>query len=63
MELGVKLENFPECHNLIIPADTRSYKVRLRLFDTQQRCLELYASIMSRIGGSVKVGVFMCDSF
>lgn len=60
LEFGVKLENFPECHTLSILAGCHSYRTKLRLYDTQQRCLELVASIQASIGGSLKVRDELC---
>ncbi|KAK3098591.1 hypothetical protein FSP39_021054 [Pinctada imbricata] len=55
LELGVNLENFLSCRELLIPPDTIFYKVKLRLFDQKQRLLELVVKIISRMGGSVNL--------
>ncbi|OWF52509.1 Vacuolar protein sorting-associated protein 13D [Mizuhopecten yessoensis] len=55
MELGIFLENFSNCSELIVPPDTTYYKVKLRLFDCQKRKLELFVRIVSRKGGCVNL--------
>ena len=56
LELGVELENFPSCKELVIPAGTKDYKVKLRLYDTAERLLELAVHIKAGTGDSLKVG-------
>ena len=56
LELGVELENFPSCKELVIPAGTKDYTVKIRLYDTVDRLLELSVHIKAGIGGSLKVG-------
>lgn len=63
LEFGVKLENFPECHTLSIPTGCHSYRIKLRLYDTQQRCLELIVSIHASIGGSLRVKDELCCNY
>ena len=55
LELGVTLENFATCKELVIPAGTKDYKVKLRLYDTLDRLLELWVLIRAGAGGSLKV--------
>jgi vacuolar protein sorting-associated protein 13D len=55
LELGISLENFQVCRELVIPSGTRSYKVKLRLYDSAKRLLELYVRILCKLGGSLKV--------
>ena len=58
MELGLNLENFPDCKELLIPSVTTGpqyHKVKMRLYDTKKRLLELLIKIIFRKGGSVKV--------
>ena len=58
IELGVNLENFPRCRELHIPPGTTNYKVKLRLFDTQERLLELNVKILAKYGKALKVWLF-----
>ncbi|XP_053392152.1 intermembrane lipid transfer protein VPS13D-like, partial [Mercenaria mercenaria] len=55
LELGICLENFQICRELWIPSGTRSYKVKLRLIDSEERLLEIYLGILSKLGGSLKL--------
>ncbi|XP_060085097.1 intermembrane lipid transfer protein VPS13D-like [Ylistrum balloti] len=55
MELGIYVENFSNCSELIVPPDTTYYKVKLRLFDCKKRKLELFVRIVSRKGGCVNL--------
>ena len=53
-ELGIQLENFPKCKELLIPAGTTDYNVRIRLYDSLTRPLELEVRIKARKGGSMR---------
>lgn len=55
IEFGIKLDNFEVCRELLISTGTRSFKVRLKMVDSQRRPLELYVSVLARTGGSLKV--------
>ncbi len=57
MELAMFMENFPRCKELVIPPGTVDYKVKLKLYDTQDRLLELFVWIKAETGGSLKVRV------
>ena len=57
--LGVLLENFPRCMELVIPPGTVDYQVKIRLFDINDRLLNLNVRIKARCGGSLRVsGIF-----
>ncbi|KAL3882451.1 hypothetical protein ACJMK2_028789, partial [Sinanodonta woodiana] len=53
--LGVNLENFPHCRELMIPAGTTKYRVKLRLYDLKNRLLELMVHILARPNGPVRL--------
>uniref|UniRef100_A0A665WW62 Vacuolar protein sorting 13 homolog D n=1 Tax=Echeneis naucrates TaxID=173247 RepID=A0A665WW62_ECHNA len=55
MELGVLLENFPVCKELLIPHGTQNYVVRMRLYDTNKRLLCLTIRIILRAQGALKI--------
>ncbi|XP_056240495.1 intermembrane lipid transfer protein VPS13D isoform X3 [Seriola aureovittata] len=55
MELGVLLENFPMCKELLIPPGTQNYVVRMRLYDTNKRLLCLTIRIILRAQGALKI--------
>ncbi|XP_077367984.1 intermembrane lipid transfer protein VPS13D isoform X2 [Festucalex cinctus] len=55
MELGVLLENFPVCKELLIPPGTQNYVVRMRLYDTNKRLLCLTIRIILRAHGALKI--------
>ncbi|XP_048417069.2 intermembrane lipid transfer protein VPS13D isoform X1 [Stegostoma tigrinum] len=55
IELGITLENFPVCKELLIPAGTTNYHVRMRLYDTKKRLLNLSIRIVCRAEGSLKI--------
>ncbi|XP_078281630.1 intermembrane lipid transfer protein VPS13D isoform X1 [Rhinoraja longicauda] len=55
IELGITLENFPMCKELLIPAGTTNYHVRMRLYDTNKRMLNLSIRIVCRAEGSLKI--------
>uniref|UniRef100_A0A4W3GI10 Vacuolar protein sorting 13 homolog D n=1 Tax=Callorhinchus milii TaxID=7868 RepID=A0A4W3GI10_CALMI len=55
IELGITLENFPTCKELLIPAGTANYYVRMRLYDTKKRLLNLSIRIVCRAEGSLKM--------
>ncbi|XP_047373475.1 intermembrane lipid transfer protein VPS13D isoform X3 [Sciurus carolinensis] len=55
VELGVSLENFPLCKELLIPPGTQNYMVRMRLYDINRRQLNLTIRIVCRAEGSLKI--------
>uniref|UniRef100_A0A8C0UC17 Vacuolar protein sorting 13 homolog D n=1 Tax=Cyanistes caeruleus TaxID=156563 RepID=A0A8C0UC17_CYACU len=55
IELGVLLENFPICKELLIPPGTQNYMVRMRLYDVNKRLLNLTIRIVCRAEGSLKI--------
>ncbi|XP_028848635.1 vacuolar protein sorting-associated protein 13D isoform X2 [Denticeps clupeoides] len=55
MELGVLLENFPVCKELLIPPGTQNYVVRMRLYDINKRLLCLTIRIVLRAQGALKI--------
>uniref|UniRef100_A0A8D0VAL9 Vacuolar protein sorting 13 homolog D n=1 Tax=Sus scrofa TaxID=9823 RepID=A0A8D0VAL9_PIG len=55
IELGVSLENFPLCKELLIPPGTQNYMVRMRLYDVNRRQLNLTIRIVCRAEGSLKI--------
>ncbi|EGV98424.1 Vacuolar protein sorting-associated protein 13D, partial [Cricetulus griseus] len=55
IELGVSLENFPLCKELLIPPGTQNYMVRMRLYDVNRRQLNLTIRIACRAEGSLKI--------
>lgn len=55
LELGIHLENFPTCRELVIPPNTVRYKVKIRLFDLKNRLLELIVRILKHQGGALRV--------
>ncbi|XP_065594227.1 intermembrane lipid transfer protein VPS13D isoform X2 [Cyrtonyx montezumae] len=55
IELGVLLENFPFCKELLIPPGTQNYMVRMRLYDVNKRQLNLTIRIVCRAEGSLKI--------
>ncbi|KAG7323558.1 hypothetical protein KOW79_013260 [Hemibagrus wyckioides] len=55
IELGVLLENFPVCKELLIPSGTQNYVVRMRLYDTNKRLLCLTIRIILRAEGALKI--------
>ncbi|XP_074536599.1 intermembrane lipid transfer protein VPS13D [Halichoeres trimaculatus] len=55
MELGVLLENFPMCKELLIPPGTQNYVVRMRLYDTNKQLLCLTIRIILRAQGALKI--------
>ncbi|XP_056131507.1 intermembrane lipid transfer protein VPS13D [Lampris incognitus] len=55
MELGVQLENFPVCKELLIPPGTQNYVVRMRLYDVNKRLLCLTIRIILRAQGALKI--------
>ncbi|XP_032467732.1 vacuolar protein sorting-associated protein 13D isoform X4 [Phocoena sinus] len=55
IELGVSLENFPLCKELLIPSGTQNYMVRMRLYDINRRQLNLTIRIVCRAEGSLKI--------
>ena len=57
LELGLLLENFPRCKELIIPPGTCDYRVKLRIYDNIDRMLELLVNIKAGLGGSLKVAI------
>ncbi|XP_007491817.2 intermembrane lipid transfer protein VPS13D isoform X1 [Monodelphis domestica] len=55
IELGLSLENFPLCKELLIPPGTQNYMVRMRLYDINRRQLNLTIRIVCRAEGSLKI--------
>lgn len=55
MELGVLLENFAVCKELLIPPGTQNYVVRMRLYDSNKRLLCLTIRIILRAQGALKI--------
>ncbi|KAJ8257579.1 hypothetical protein GJAV_G00187290 [Gymnothorax javanicus] len=55
IELGVLLENFPDCKELLIPPGTQNYVVRMRLYDVNKRLLCLTIRIVLRAQGALKI--------
>ncbi|XP_059188288.1 intermembrane lipid transfer protein VPS13D [Centropristis striata] len=55
MELGVLLESFPVCKELLIPPGTQNYVVRMRLYDTNKHLLCLTIRIILRAQGALKI--------
>ncbi|XP_032904331.1 vacuolar protein sorting-associated protein 13D isoform X4 [Amblyraja radiata] len=55
IELGITLENFPMCKELLIPAGTTNYHVHMRLYDTNKSLLNLSIRIVCRAEGSLKI--------
>ncbi|KAI8500255.1 Vacuolar protein sorting-associated protein 13D [Branchiostoma belcheri] len=58
LELGVLLESFPECRELVIPLSgmsTIDHKVKLRLYDTKNRPLHLYVKLKASPGGTLGI--------
>ncbi|KAM4646860.1 intermembrane lipid transfer protein VPS13D isoform 5-T7 [Amazona ochrocephala] len=55
IELGILLENFPICKELLIPPGTQNYMVRMRLYDVNKRLLNLTIRIVCRAEGSLKI--------
>ncbi|TSM04819.1 Vacuolar protein sorting-associated protein 13D [Bagarius yarrelli] len=55
IELGVLLENFPVCKELLIPSGTQNYVVHMRLYDTNKRLLCLTIRIILRAEGALKI--------
>lgn len=53
--IGVLLENFPICKELLIPPGTQNYMVRMRLYDVNKRLLNLTIRIVCRAEGSLKI--------
>ena len=57
LELGVNLENFLDCRELVVPPDTQDYRVKLRIYDDKKRTLELWVRILAGLGGSLKFSI------
>ncbi|XP_063292174.1 intermembrane lipid transfer protein VPS13D isoform X2 [Pelobates fuscus] len=55
IELGISLENFHHCKELLIPPGTQNYIVRMRLYDSSKRQLNLTIRIACRAEGSLKI--------
>nr|XP_033778552.1 vacuolar protein sorting-associated protein 13D isoform X3 [Geotrypetes seraphini] len=55
LELGISLENFPQCKELLIPPGTQNYMVRMRLYDVNKRQLNLIIRILCRAEGALKI--------
>nr|XP_046254049.1 vacuolar protein sorting-associated protein 13D isoform X1 [Scatophagus argus]XP_046254050.1 vacuolar protein sorting-associated protein 13D isoform X1 [Scatophagus argus]XP_046254051.1 vacuolar protein sorting-associated protein 13D isoform X1 [Scatophagus argus] len=54
-ELGILLESFPVCKELLIPPGTQNYVVRMRLYDTNKHLLCLTIRIILRAQGALKI--------
>ncbi|CAN2388149.1 Vacuolar protein sorting 13 homolog D (S. cerevisiae) [Pristimantis euphronides] len=54
-EFGIAVENFQHCKELLIPPGTQNYMVRMRLYDSNKRQLNLTIRIMCRAEGSLKI--------
>jgi len=57
LQLGLTLENYPTCRELMIPAGTVDYRVKMCLQDTMNRQLELIVIIKARLGGSLQLSI------
>ncbi|GAB1600262.1 intermembrane lipid transfer protein VPS13D [Argonauta hians] len=57
LELGIQLENFRDCHELMIPPGTINYKARFELYDSDNRMLALIVQIIARKGGALKLHI------
>lgn len=57
LEVGISLENFQVCKELVVPSGKRNAKVKLRLYDLNEKLLELYVGVFSKHGGSLKVTI------
>ncbi|KAK9392132.1 vacuolar protein sorting-associated protein 13D [Crotalus adamanteus] len=55
IELGISLENFTHCKELLIPPGTQNYVVRMRLYDNNRRLLNLTIRIVGQAKGSLKI--------
>ncbi|XP_051961416.1 intermembrane lipid transfer protein VPS13D-like [Xyrauchen texanus] len=55
IELGVLLENFPECKELLVPSGTQNYVVRMQLYDVNKQLLCLTIRIILRAQGALKI--------
>ncbi|XP_069467009.1 intermembrane lipid transfer protein VPS13D [Ambystoma mexicanum] len=55
IELGVSVENFQDCKELLIPPGTQNYMVRMRVYDVNKRQLNLTIRIVCRAEGSLKI--------
>ncbi|KAK7503179.1 hypothetical protein BaRGS_00005444, partial [Batillaria attramentaria] len=54
LDLGIHLENFSLCRELMVPPNTHRYKVKLRVFDSNDRLLELIVRICTHRGGALR---------
>ena len=61
LELGIHLENFCRCRELVVPPSTTRYKVKLRVYDSKNRLLELIVRIYTHRGGALRVST-TCSS-
>ena len=55
LELGIHLENFSRCRELVVPPNTTRYKVKVRVYDSKNRLLELLVRICTHRGGALRV--------
>uniref|UniRef100_A0A670ZLE6 Vacuolar protein sorting 13 homolog D n=1 Tax=Pseudonaja textilis TaxID=8673 RepID=A0A670ZLE6_PSETE len=55
VELGISLENFTHCKELLIPPGTQNYVVRMRLYDNNRRLLNLTIRIVCQAKGALKI--------
>ncbi|XP_076466689.1 LOW QUALITY PROTEIN: intermembrane lipid transfer protein VPS13D-like [Babylonia areolata] len=57
LELGIHLENFSQCRELVVPPNTARYKVKLRVYDSKNRLLELIVRICTHRGGALRLTI------
>jgi hypothetical protein len=62
-ELSISLDNMTTSKDLVVPPGTLDYRVKLLLFDNQDRPLELTVRIKAGIGGSLKVSFLLEVSY
>ena len=55
LNVGVLLENFSVCKELLIPPGTQNYVVRMRLYDANKRLLCLTIRISLRAQAALKI--------
>ena len=55
IELGVSMENYPRCQELVIPPSPNRYKAKLCVYDSKHRILELIARVRTHRGGALRV--------
>ncbi|XP_074642818.1 intermembrane lipid transfer protein VPS13D-like [Tubulanus polymorphus] len=57
LELGLNMENFPQCRELVIPPGTSDYMVKVRVIDSKGRLLNVTVSIKIGEGGTLKLSI------